>query len=89
MNVGSAMSTAGIFTVPFDGVYLFSISGSSSSNDVSTYVDFRVDGIAVGGFIIRDNMVGNWAGDDYIPGSSQIVQRLKRGQTVDSFLRTG
>jgi hypothetical protein len=89
VNVGNAMSTAGIFTVPFDGVYLFSFSASSDSDHIDTYVDLRVDGSLFGGFHFRDNYEVIAAGDDYLSGSSQVVQRLKKGQKVDAYLESG
>jgi hypothetical protein len=89
VNVGNAMSTAGIFTVPFDGVYLFSFSASSNSDDTLTRVEIRVDASLMGGFRIWDRKTNGYPDDDELAGSSQVVARLKKGQKVDSFLANG
>ncbi len=88
VNVGNAMSSSGTFTVPFDGVYLFSISASTESDDVVTRVEIQVDGSAIGGFYLKDGGL-KVEHDDDLSGSSQVVIRLNKGQQVNSYLRDG
>jgi hypothetical protein len=85
------MSSSGTFTVPFDGVYLFSFSTTSYTNNVYTYVDIRVDGFIIGGFELYD-MQGRSSsryGNEDLSASSQVVASLKKGQRVDAYLRSG
>ncbi len=91
VNVGNAMSTAGIFTVPFDGVYLFSFSAPSFGDHVETVVNIRADALQIGGLYIMDRYSTATSGteDDELAGSRQVVARLRRGQKVDSYLASG
>jgi hypothetical protein len=87
VNVGNAMDATGVFTVPIDGVYMFTFSGTSGSNDVSTIIRIRADGTALGYFRLLDGRSGH--GDEVLTGSVQVIANLTMGQKVDAYLDSG
>ena len=88
VNAGGAMGTDGIFTVPLDGVYLFTFSGWTHSDDVDTIVNIRSDGLSIAYFRVRDDWKPDY-GDEVLSGSAQAIIALKKDQKVDSYLSSG
>jgi hypothetical protein len=81
------MDASGTFTVPIDGVYMFTFTGSSHSDDVRTHVRIRADNVELGYFFFKDDKASH--GNDEFSGSLQVVASLKKGQKVDFYLQEG
>ena len=88
VNVGDSMSSAGTFTAPLDGVYMFTFSGWTQSDDVITDIRLRVDGTDIGRVIVRDDW-GPETEDETFSISIQAIANLKIGQQVDAYLVEG
>lgn len=88
VNVGNAIDASGVFTVPIDGVYMFTFTGVSSSDDVDTHVRIRADRGELGFFHFYDDLDPSH-GNEVLTGSVQVVANLTKGQEVDAYLDSG
>jgi hypothetical protein len=80
LNLGNAMSTNGIFTVPVDGTYQFTFTGSKSKHDAYTRAALHVDSSEVG-------LIQAWSADDNL--SVNVIVKVRKGQQVYVYLKSG
>jgi hypothetical protein len=89
VNVGNAIDESGIFTVPIDGVYMFTFTAASSSNDVDTHIRIRADRGELAFVHFLDDWDADGHGNELLTGSVQVVASLTKGQEVDAYLAGG
>ncbi len=87
VNAGNAMDASGVFTVPIDGVYMFTFSCTSISINGFTKIDVRADSEILGYVWLYGSRSDET--DDDLPGSVQVIANLKTGQKVDAYLEHG
>ena len=88
VNVGGAMTTSGTFTVPLDGVYVFSFYGHAYLDNVLSTVQIRVDATVVASYSLYDGYASS-GDDENINGITQAIVSLVKGQKVDAYLLHG
>jgi hypothetical protein len=79
LNLGNAMSSNGVFTVPVDGTYQFTFAANKDGGGSSIVMNLRVDGVEVGriyGLSSYDSM------------AEYITLQLRKGQKVDAYIRS-
>jgi hypothetical protein len=88
VNLGNAMSSAGTFIAPIDGIYMFTFSGWTESDDELTDVRLRADDKDIGRVIVKDEW-GAETENERLSISIQAIVDLTAGQRVDSYLDGG